>query len=76
MAIDNFATYSGYIRRDGFGRLYIDKCESDEKCLTTPAEGKERRDCRVYLDNLIPDVMDGKKVCLQIGFSLTLEEYF
>lgn len=50
-----------YARVDGFGRLYFDKCASDEEHLLAQApEGKERPGCRIYASDLI-DTLGGKK---------------
>lgn len=51
------------VRRDQFGRVYFEKCATDEEHFTrspTPEEG-ERTRCRVYLDNLL-DKLVGLKV--------------
>lgn len=44
----------GYVRKDSFGRVFIDKCASDEEHLSDPrGTGEERPDCRLYLDDII-----------------------
>lgn len=58
----------GYIRRDSFGRVYIDSCPTDEVHLTAVLpEGQERRTCRKFLDDLL--ILDasviGKRVRLK-----------
>ncbi len=58
----------GYLRKDQFGRVYIDTCPTDEIHLTSaPPEGQERHRCRKYLDDLfISDIeMLGKRVRLK-----------
>lgn len=58
----------GYIRRDQFGRVYIDTCPTDEIHLTSaPPEGQERHTCRKYLDDLfVPSLsIIGKRVRLK-----------
>jgi hypothetical protein len=58
----------GYIRKDTFGRVYIDTCPTDEEHLTSPPpEGQERHTCRKYLDDilLIPNSNLGKRVRLR-----------
>jgi len=42
----------GYLRKDSFGRAFIDKCPSDEIHLTSPID-PDYRECRVYLDELL-----------------------
>jgi hypothetical protein len=45
----------GYLRKDRFGRVYIDTCASEEEHLTHPLPpGQERRTCRKYLDEIFP----------------------
>lgn len=55
----------GYLRKDQFGRVYIDTCPSDEDHLTSsPPAGQERHTCRHYLDQilLVPEENLGKRV--------------
>lgn len=55
----------GYLRRDQFGRVFIDTCQSDEEHLTSAQpEGQERHTCRKYLADLFPvsDNVPGKRV--------------
>ena len=58
----------GYIRKDTFGRLYVDACASTEDHLTkaTVPEGEERPRCRKYLDDvLVPERVLGEYVEIQ-----------
>lgn len=53
-----------YARVDSFGRLYWDKCASDEEhLLTETPEGAERPGCRVYVSDLLPKT-EGKRTWL------------
>lgn len=55
----------GYLRRDSFGRVFIDECPTDEVHLTSPPpEGQERHTCRKYVDDilLVPEEHLGKRV--------------
>lgn len=65
--IQSHGKTEGYLRKDTFGRVYIDTCPSDEEHLLVklPA-GQERRNCRKYLDDilLVPDANYGKRVRL------------
>lgn len=60
----NHGKMAGYFRKDQFGRLFIDRCESDEQHLANPVyEGGERPGCRKYIDDLmVPDGVLGKNV--------------
>lgn len=45
---------SVYAKVDVYGRVYFDKCETDEEHAEAPVkDGDDRRRCRVYLDQLI-----------------------
>ncbi len=45
-----------YARVEGFGRLYFDKCATDEEHLlnTEIPEGDDRPRCRIYADEVVP----------------------
>lgn len=67
----------GYLRKDAFGRLFIDKCASDEEHLTAARvpEDQERPDCRKYLDDLVaPQDLLGKNVTLRYVFDLVAQQ--
>lgn len=50
-----------YLHCDRNGRLYFDKCQTDDEHLeATAAPGAERVTCRVYLDRLAEPLI-GKK---------------
>lgn len=48
-----------YARTDCFGRLFFDRCATDEEHLlnTKIAPGDDRPRCRVYADALVPEDM-------------------
>ena len=47
-----------YIRKDVFGRVFFDRCASDEELLTKPAEpGEERSTCRRYVEKLFDSIV-------------------
>jgi hypothetical protein len=56
--LDNY-----YARTDGFGRLFFDKCATDEEHLlnTEIPEGQDRPRCRVYAQDLLPQGSLGQK---------------
>lgn len=56
----------GYLRRDGFGRTFIDRCPDDETHLTHKTDpGVERPGCRKYLDDLlVPEESLGQNVTI------------
>lgn len=55
-------TAEGYLRKDQFGRVFIDTCQSDEEHLTSPLPpGQERRTCRKYLSDIFPVPNDQTK---------------
>lgn len=71
--IDNFGTVSGFLRRDQFGRTFVDECPTDEiHLISPPPEGQERHHCRVYLNDLIslPTEYLGKRV--EIKYDITV----
>jgi hypothetical protein len=50
----HFGHIKGYIRKDMFGRVFIDTCRTDEEHLIAPLPaGQERRTCRKYLDDIL-----------------------
>ena len=58
---------TGYIRKDVFGRLFIDRCATDEQHLTNPPlpHEEERPGCRKYFEDLlVPEEVLGKKVTI------------
>lgn len=62
----------GYLRRDSFGRLFIDKCQTDDTHLTVKTEGNERPGCRTYLEDvLVPDGVLEKNV--QVYFEIRIK---
>lgn len=68
-----------YVRRDGFGRIVFDLCPSDHVHLTAdpPTAGYNQQGrCRVLLDQLVPEMLLGKKgrVTVKISFSEGEEE--
>lgn len=66
---------TGYLRRDQFGRLFIDECQTDEEHLTLPLpEGQERRTCRDYIDDIIPEEYVGKQVEFCLDFRIISKE--
>lgn len=65
----------GYVRIDCFGRLFIDRCESDHIHLTTPRgiPDAERPGCRKYFDSLlVPEDLLGKKMNVRYEVRITL----
>lgn len=60
--------YEGTLDKDGFGRVYIDKCESTEQHLTKPPiwMAADRPACRKYLDDVLPEHLLGKRIRLSI----------
>lgn len=58
----------GYIRRDPFGRIYVDECPTDEEHLISrPPNNQERHRCRKYLDDTtLPEAYLGKRVKLSL----------
>ena len=65
----------GYLRRDGFGRLYIDSCASDSEHMAKPPElGEERRRCRKYIEDLVPASFHNKKIQLQVDIGIVVLE--
>lgn len=56
----------GYIRKDTFGRIFIDECPTDQEHMLAPVkDGTDRRACRKYLDDiLLPEEMFNRKVRL------------
>lgn len=75
MAYGVFKRITGYVGKDTFGRIFIDKCPNNEHHLTQQAiPGKERPGCRFYLDEILDgpvlETMQGVKfdVCLDIDF--------
>ena len=68
-----YVTQTGFVRRDPFGRVYIDRCKTEEEHITRPPPpGRERRDvCRLYLDDLIPAQLEGKEVTVEIDIRIT-----
>lgn len=64
-------TLTGYVRRDGYGRLLIDACATDLEHLVKEAQvGEERRTCRKYIEDLFPASFDGKRVEVKIEISM------
>jgi hypothetical protein len=65
----------GYVRRDSFGRVFVDKCATDKEHLTkTPQPGQERTKCRWYVEDLLNSLVDKKGyMSIEISF-LPLEE--
>lgn len=64
----------GYLGKDCFGRLYIDKCASTEEHLARAVapEGKERPGCRTYLDDLlVPERIIGDNVSIRYTLRIT-----
>lgn len=54
-------SYDCFARVDGFGRVFLDTCETDDEHAVAPVpEGYDRRKCRVYLDRLFEDFLDKK----------------
>lgn len=61
----------GYLRKDSMGRLFIDKCATDEEHLTQQTKpGVERPGCRRYLSDFIPDEFDGAKVAISLDIGI------
>ncbi len=58
----------GYIRKDPFGRVYVDQCPTDEEHLTShPPDNHERHQCRKYLDDIgLPQESIGKRVKMSL----------
>lgn len=55
----------GFVGRDSFGRVFVDKCKDNEEHLARPTtpEGQERSGCRIYFDDvLIPEEYFGQDV--------------
>lgn len=73
MPQEGFVTQKGFVRRDPYGRVYIDRCATDEEHLLRPLlPGQERRDtCRFYLDELVPVAFDGDQVYIEIDIRIT-----
>jgi len=68
-----YVTLEGRIGKDVFGRVYVDRCTSDEEHLTKAVvpPGKERPECRVYLNDLLPQETIGKNVVVEIDVHIT-----
>ena len=60
----------GYLGRDGFGRVYLDTCRTNEDHLKNHVEGKERPGCRKYIEDLFPDHLLGKRILATINVFL------
>lgn len=66
--IFSHGSVEGYIRKDSFGRTFIDRCASDEEHLAAARApvGQERPGCRKYLEDLVvPELILGKNVKLR-----------
>ena len=52
-----------YCRQDTFGRIFFDKCATDEEHLlnTKIPPGEDRPRCRVYVEDLLPAGAVGQK---------------
>jgi hypothetical protein len=63
----------GYVGQDCFGRVFFDRCESEEQHLVNPAmePGAERPGCRLYLDDLMPKSFIGTNV--RVTFTMRIE---
>lgn len=49
----------GYFYRDQFGRIYVDKCMSNEEHLKkNPNPGFERTNCRKYVEDIFAEFVD------------------
>lgn len=62
---EGFIELEGYVRKDIFGRLFLDRCESDEVHLTSPrgVPDAERPGCRKYFEDfLVPTSLLGKRI--------------
>ncbi len=71
---EDTTTVLGFVGVDVFGRKFIDKCPSEEHHLTKAVvpEGEERPGCRIYLDDLIPQMVVGLKVRGSIKVQITV----
>lgn len=72
---DDFKQLEGYLKQDIFGRVFIDRCATDEEHMNAPTEpGDDRRRCRVYLSSLIPKELLDQNVVLEIDIRITPKE--
>ncbi len=56
----------GYLRRDDFGRVFVDTCETDKEHLLN------KHGCRKYLtDILVPEELLGKNVRISFEIRFT-----
>lgn len=64
-----------FVHVDQFGRVYFDKCQTDEEHILVPkpTDGDYRR-CRTWMQDLLPKEAVGKKGTLKISIEFTPEE--
>lgn len=75
VSIGTSVTMSGYLRKDSFGRLYIDACPTDSEHITKkPEPGQERLRCRRYIEDLFSESFDGRKIQLQLDINMKVLE--
>lgn len=60
----------GFLRKDSFGRVFVDSCPSDEEHLKHHVEGKDRPGCRTYIEDLFPEDHLGKSQLVMVGVIL------
>ncbi len=60
----------GYLGRDGFGRVYVDSCKTNEEHLKNHVEGRERPGCRKYIEDLFPEHLIGKELLVMVDVNL------
>lgn len=62
-----------HARVDVFGRLFFDKCATDQEHLQAQApEGQERPGCRIYATDLFGDLVGGRKANWDIQVDVCL----
>lgn len=63
----------GYLRRDVFGRLYIDACATDaEHIIKKPEPGEERLRCRKYIEDLFPTSFDNQRIEMIVNIGIVI----
>ena len=56
-----------YTRRDTFGRVYFDFCETGDQHMLAPGVPPEgRRQCRTFLEDLVPELAFQKRGTISI----------
>lgn len=66
-------SFKGFVGTDVFGRKYIDRCPNNEHHLTKAEvpSGKERPECRFYLDDLLSHEIVGAEAEIQFEIRIT-----